>query len=105
MGQLDRNIHPPWADYCAMMANRLVALNKEPGTCPVVIVEICHRLWAKCLLKTIGSQATTACGNYKLCVGLQVGIEGAVHAVRAVFSNHSLTLLHSLDSPPSNTTT
>jgi hypothetical protein len=49
-----------------------------------------RRLWAKCLLKAIGSQATAACGNYNLCAGLQAGIEGAVHAVRAVFADPSL---------------
>jgi hypothetical protein len=84
------NTHPPWAAYRAMMANRLVALDKEPGTRPVGIGEVYRRLWAKCLLKAIGSQATAACGNYNLCAGLQAGIEGAVHAVRAVFSDPSL---------------
>jgi hypothetical protein len=70
-----------WAAYRALMANRLVALDKQPGTCPVGIGEVYRRLWAKCLLKAIGSQATAACGNYNLCAGLQAGIEGAVHAV------------------------
>ena len=84
------NTSPPWAAYRAMMANRLVALDKEPGTRPVGIGEVYRRLWAKCLLKAIGSQATAACGNYNLCAGLQAGIEGAVHAVRDVFADPSL---------------
>jgi hypothetical protein len=84
------NTHPPWAAYRAMMANRLVALDKQPGTRPVGIGEIYRRLWAKCLLKAIGSQATAACGNYNLCAGLQAGIEGAIHAVRAAFSDPSI---------------
>jgi hypothetical protein len=83
------NTQPPWAAYRAMMANRLVALDKEPGTRPVGIGESYRRLWAKCLLKAAGAQATAACGNYNLCAGLQAGIEGAVHAVRAVFSDPS----------------
>ena len=75
----------------AMMANRLVlALDKQSGTRPVGIGEVCRRLWAKCLLKAIGSQATAACGNFNLCAGLQAGIEGAVHAVRDVFADPSL---------------
>ena len=84
------NTQPPWAAYRAMMANRLVALDKQPGTRPVGIGEIYRRLWAKCLLKAIGSQATEACGNYNLCAGLQAGIEGAIHAVRTVVSDPSL---------------
>ena len=84
------NTSPPWAAYRAMMANRLVALDKQPGTRPVGIGEVYRRLWAKCLLKAIGSQATAACGNFNLCAGLQAGIEGAVHAVRGVFADPSL---------------
>ena len=95
------NTHPPWASYRAMMANRLVALDKEPGTRPVGIGEIYRRLWAKCLLKAIGPQATAACGNLNLCAGLQAGIEGAIHAVRAVFSDPSIILP---DSPPASPT-
>ena len=83
------NTAPPWAAYRAMMANRLVALDKQPGTRPVGIGEVYRRLWAKCLLKAIGSQATAACGNFNLCAGLQAGIEGAVHAVRDVFADPS----------------
>ncbi|KAI2507267.1 hypothetical protein MHU86_7103 [Fragilaria crotonensis] len=81
------NTSPPWAAYRAVMANRLVALDKQPGTRPVGIGEVYRRLWAKCLLKAIGSQATAACGNYNLCAGLQAGIEGAVHAVRDAFAD------------------
>jgi hypothetical protein len=84
------NTSPPWAAYRAVMANRLVALDKQPGTRPVGIGEVYRRLWAKCLLKAIGSQATAACGNYNLCAGLQAGIEGAVHAVRDAFADPSL---------------
>jgi hypothetical protein len=79
------NGNPPWAAYRALMAARLVALDKQPGVRPVGIGEIYRRLFAKCLLKVIGSQATAACGNYNLCAGLPAGIEGAVHAVREVF--------------------
>jgi hypothetical protein len=81
------NSSPPWAAYRAMMACRLVALDKQPGVRPVGIGEIYRRLWAKCLLKVIGTQATIACGNYNLCAGLAAGIEGAVHAVKEVWDN------------------
>ena len=81
------------------VANRLVALDKQPGTRPVGIGEVYRRLWAKCLLKAIGSQATAACGNFNLCAGLQAGIEGAVHAVRDVFANPSLIPAPTPDPP------
>lgn len=55
-------------------------------------------------MKAVGTQATAACGNFNLCAGLQAGIKGAIHAVRAVFSDPSLlptTGSHPLDHPPS----
>ena len=76
------NAHPPWAAYRAMMAGRLVALDKQPGVRPVGIGSIFRRLMAKCVIKAIGRQATTVCGSLNLCAGLPAGIEGAVHAVR-----------------------
>jgi hypothetical protein len=89
-----------------MMVNRLVALDKQPGTRPVGIGEVYRRLWAKCLLKAIGSQATAACGNFNLCAGLQAGIEGAFHAVRDVFADPSRTPAPPPDPPdPDNLST
>jgi hypothetical protein len=76
------NAAPPYAAYRALMACRLVALDKQPGVRPVGIGEIYRRLLAKCLLKVEGHQATSACGNHNLCAGLAAGIEGAIHAVR-----------------------
>ena len=78
------NTHPPWAAYRAMMACRLVALDKQPGVRPLGIGEIFRRLLAKCVLSVIGTQATVACGNFNLCAGLSAGIEGAVHALQEV---------------------
>ena len=45
------------------------------------------RLIAKCTLKVIGDDAKAACGNVNLCAGLEAGIEGALHAVRARAAN------------------
>lgn len=81
------NEAPPWAAIRALMACRLVALDKMPGVRPVGIGEIYRRLMAKCLLKVVGHQATTACGNLNLCAGLPVGIEGAVHAIRETWDS------------------
>ena len=38
------NSSPPWAAYCALMACRLVALDKRPGVCLVGIRETCSAL-------------------------------------------------------------
>jgi hypothetical protein len=77
------NTSPPWAAYWALMANRLVALDKQPGTCPVGIGEVYRQLWAKCLLKAIGAQATAACGCWRFYLFIEDSIE---KILRLVFS-------------------
>ena len=73
---------PPWAAYRAMMANRLIAIDKQPGVRPVGCGEVFRRLWAKALIVECGDEATEACGRINLCAGLSAGIEGAFHALR-----------------------
>ena len=48
--------NPPWAVYRALMACRLVALDKQPGVRPLGIGEIYCHLMAKSLLLTIFSE-------------------------------------------------
>ena len=71
------NSSPPWAAYCALMACRIVVLDKRPGVCPVGIGETLRRALAKLVMRAAGDQAKTACGNLQLCAGLEAGIEGA----------------------------
>ena len=71
----------PWAAYHALMACRLVALNKRPGVRPVGIGETLRWALTKLVMRAAGGQAKTACGNLQLCAGLKAGIEGAPHAV------------------------
>ena len=75
------NSYPPWAAYRALMACRLVVLDKRPGVRPVDIGETLRRALAKLVMRAAGDQAKTSCGNLQLCAGLEVSIEGATHAV------------------------
>ena len=63
------------------MACNLVPLDKRPRVCPVSIGETLCRALDKIVMRAAGYQAKTECGNLKLCAGLEVGIEGATHAV------------------------
>ena len=47
------NTHPPWAAYRALMACRLVALDKCPGVRPVGVGEVYRRLMAKCVVAAV----------------------------------------------------
>ena len=82
------NDSPPWAAYRAFMSSRLIALDKCPGVRPVGIGDIWRRLFSKCVLALAGEQAKDACGSAQLCAGLEAGIDGAVHAVRALWDEH-----------------
>ena len=85
------NTSPPWAAYRAMKQGRLVALDKQPGVRPLGIGEIWLRAVSKCVLKDCGKEGKDACGSTQLCAGLEAGIEGALHAVRAkAASDHAL---------------
>ena len=68
------NSSPPWAAYRALMACRLVALEKRTVVRPVGIGETLHRALAKLVMRAAGDQAKTACGNLQLCAGLEAGI-------------------------------
>ena len=75
------NFSPPWSAYCALMACRLVALDKRPGVRPVRVGEMLRQALAKLVMRAAGEQAKTACGNLQLCAVLEAGIEGATHFV------------------------
>ena len=83
------NNSPPWPAYCAIISNRLVALDKCPGVGPIGIGEIWRRLMAKCVLSVAGHSAKTQCGADQLCCGLECGIEGAVHALNQKWDTDS----------------
>ena len=69
------------AAYCALIACRLVALDKQPGVRPMGVEETLRRVLAILVMRAAGDQAKTACGNLQLCAGLKAGIEGSTHAV------------------------
>jgi hypothetical protein len=79
---------PPWAAIRALMAGRLLAIDKSPGIRPIGIGETWRRAIAKCLLHVAGTSAKEACGIDQLCAGLESGIEGAIHAMKHQWDIH-----------------
>ncbi len=70
------NCFPPWPAFQALMAGRLVALDKCPGVCPLGVSENWRRAIAKTLLLVAGNEAKEACSIDHICAGLKAGIEG-----------------------------
>ena len=71
----------PWDKYGALMACCLVTLDKRPRVRPMGIRETLRKALAKLVMRAVGYQAKTACGNLQLCAGLEASIEGDTHAV------------------------
>ena len=44
---------------------------------------------AKCVVRVMGQEAKAACGKEQLVSGMEAGIEGGIHAMRLIRSQHS----------------
>ena len=71
------NNNPPWEAYCAFMSGRLITLEKQPVVCPINVGETWRCLFAKCVLKVTGHEATNAYHDDQSCERLKAGIDGA----------------------------
>ena len=65
------NSSPPWAEIRALMTNRLVTLDKQPGGRLVSISEVFRRLIAKCVLNKCAYGTKAACGSTNPCASLE----------------------------------
>ena len=83
------NESPDYAMYRALNSSRILPADKHPGVRPLAAGETMMRLISACNMMQTGNQATVACGNTQLCAGTRAGIEGNLHAVRAIWPQSS----------------
>ena len=52
---------PPWTAYRVLISDRLITLDKLPGVSLVGVGEIWQHIFAKCVLRVTGPEATNMC--------------------------------------------
>ena len=67
------------------MSGHLIALDKQPGVCPVGVGETRIHLFDKCVLRVTGPEATSVCQDDQMCTGLKELIDGTVQEVQAIW--------------------
>ena len=71
----------------ALMACRLIALDKCPGIRPIGICETPRRIISKAILYNTQTDLQDAAGPLQLCAGQIAGIEAAVHAMKTALED------------------
>ena len=69
----------------ALLASRLIALDKNPGVRPIGIGEVCRRLIGKAALLILKDDVIEVTGSRQLCAGQKSACESIVHCVRELF--------------------
>ena len=78
-----------WESIHALMASRLIALDKCPGVRPISVGEALQCILCKVIALATRTDLEDVCGVAQLCSGLQAGVEGTIHAVHELFDLHS----------------
>ena len=74
-------------DIRALVACRLIALDKCPGVRPIGIGETVRRIMARAILSVLKDDIKKAAGPIQLCAGQESGCEAAIHALNQIFED------------------
>ena len=81
-------VHP--TGLTALVAGRLIALDKNPGVRPIGVGEVACRIICKAIFTILNFDILEAVGPSQLCAGQDSGCEAAVHAIRHLYSDPSI---------------
>ena len=81
----------------ALVACRLIALDKKRGVHPIGIGDLPQRIIAKAVLSVISGDIQEATGSLQLCSGQTSGIEAAVHAMHEAYNDDSVQAILLVD--------
>ena len=81
----------------ALVASRLIALDKCPGVRPIGIGETSRRIICKAILSILGNDVIGAVGPLQLCAGQFSGCKAAVHCMRQLYEDTATEALLVID--------
>ena len=73
----------------AILACRLIRLDKQPGVRPIGIGELLRRVVGKIVMKLLKRDVLKARGSLRLCAGQDAGSKAAIHAVYEMLNKES----------------
>ena len=71
----------------ALMACRLIPLDKNPGLRPIGIGEVLRRIIGKMVVSVLRSDLQEGAGDLQLCAGQQSGCEVGIHAMSDIYDD------------------
>jgi len=71
----------------ALLASRLIPLNKNPGLRPIGVGEILRRIIGKAVVAVTRDHIAKSVTSLQVCAGQEGGCEAAVHAMRSIFDD------------------
>ena len=73
----------------ALMACRLIPLDKNPGLRPIGIGEVLRRIIGKMVVMVLRPDLQENAGDLQLCAGQESGCEAGIHAMHQIFEDDS----------------
>ena len=73
----------------ALMACRLISLDKSPGLRPIGIGEVLRRIMGKAVMSIFRRDVIQTAGYEQLCAGQEAGCEIAVHVIREAYKDEN----------------
>ena len=70
-------------------ASHLIALDKQPGVCPIGVGEVIRRICGKAILRVLSFNIQEVAGRLQLCAGQDARCAAAVHSMHLLFDSPS----------------
>ena len=81
----------------AVLACRLIPLNKNPGVRRIGVGEILRKIVGKAIMTVVHSDVLKATGALQLCSGHEAGCEAAYHAMNRIFLDENTEAILLID--------